>query len=158
MGQCWLPVNLSKREFLDPHKLGSGLKLWEQVNVHPGPGTALLVLLANMPEERGGGDLVMGFEDDLGYEEIAKRTIGRWAGDRIALIGDRAENGDLPGFRTKEIAAACFKDKPTYKDITDDVCRVIEHELDGKFQGDWWRYFVENSSDQSTEDQVAGAA
>ena len=40
MGQYWLPVNLDKREFVNPHKLGAGLKLWEQLANHP--GTCLL--------------------------------------------------------------------------------------------------------------------
>ena len=29
------------------------------------------------------------------YPAIAARTIGRWAGDRIALIGDYAQDGDI---------------------------------------------------------------
>jgi hypothetical protein len=191
MGQYWKVVNLDRKEYVNPHKLGCGLKLWEQLAGHPGTGAALIILCAAMPEQRGGGDLDLddeeGFVSDLkeaagqGYAEIAKRTIGRWAGDRIALIGDYAERGDLkPGdnadiiydlcttdeerlsivanFRkhTQEIrdagdprgAAAVVEDKASrlakaklYKDISDDVCTVIEHELRGKFSGDGWRHF-----------------
>jgi hypothetical protein len=32
------------------------------------------------------------------YPEIARATIGRWAGDRVAIIGDYAEDSDLPGY------------------------------------------------------------
>src|SRR6185369_11270822 len=100
MGQYWKPVNLTKREYIHPHKLGSGLKLWEQLANAPGTGAALIVLCAAMPDARGGGDFDLtenwhGPErvdmSDAGpmpsnYPEIARRTIGRWAGDAIALI------------------------------------------------------------------------
>lgn len=105
MGQYWIPISISKREYVSPHKLGCGLKLWEQLANHPGTGAALIILCAAMQEQRGGGDLNLGDEEgfvgDLkkaagqSYAEIAKRTIGRWAGDRIALVGDYAVRGDL---------------------------------------------------------------
>ena len=95
MGQYWMVVNLDKREYVCPHKVGAGLKLWEQLAAHPGTGAALVVLCAAMPEQRGGGDF--NFDDTPeGYAAIAERTIGRWAGNRIALVGDYAERGDLP--------------------------------------------------------------
>lgn len=167
MGQYWKPVNLDKREFVNPHKLGSGLKLWEQLANAPGVGAALTVLTAACQERRGGGDfdieenwhgperkapgehnLSPGPMPDS-YPEIAKRTIGRWAGDRIAIVGDYAEDGDLPNspVPASEIYGLCHspeygdfdgKGEP-FKDISDDVCRVIEHELNGKFEGDGWR-------------------
>lgn len=85
MGQYWLVVNLDKHEFVHPHKLGNGLKLGEQMGSHPGTGAALIALCAAMSERRGGGDLI---EDP--------EIVGRWAGDRIALVGDYAERSDLP--------------------------------------------------------------
>lgn len=136
-----------------------------------------------MPEQRGGGDLDVGDEEgfvgDLkkaagqSYTEIAKRTIGRWAGDRIALVGDYAERGDLPLEDDADlIYNLCASDKDRlrkvthlkklaeetgkqeyaekavrlanaqlYRDISDDVCAVIEHELQGKFTGERWRDF-----------------
>ena len=114
MGQYHVVVNLTKREFIHPHKLGSGLKLWEQIanGANGGTGAALLVLLA-ASNGRGGGDLDV--EDNWHgpervfprdnaqpgpmpetYSEIAKRTVGRWAGDQIAVVGDYAKDGDLP--------------------------------------------------------------
>ena len=157
MGQYWRAVNLDRKEFLDPYKLGTGAKLWEQLANSPGVGAALIVLGAAMPENRGGGDfdleenwhgpereqamadnVIAGmtpgqFTED--YQETAKRTIGRWAGGRIALVGDYAEDTDLP----LEFSAAGIYDKCAsgeYLDITQDVSRVIEHELNGKFEGD----------------------
>jgi len=161
MGQYWKPVNLDKKEYVMPHKLGSGLKLWEQLANHPGTGAALIILCAAMPEARGGGDFDLeenwhGPERTIppynaspgpmpeSYPEIARRTIGRWAGDRIALVGDYAEDSDLSEeFKASEIYDQCGENG-TYTDISDDVCAVIEHELNGKFEGDdGLREFVE---------------
>lgn len=157
MGQYWIPVNLDKKEFISPHKLGCGLKLWEQLANTPGVGAALIVLTAAMPEPRGGGDFDLGLNwhgperaartSSPGpmpehYPNIAKRVIGRWAGDRIAIVGDYAKDTDLPDeFKASGIFGQCGE-YGEYADITDDVCAVIEHELKGKFTGDGWRDFV----------------
>ncbi len=161
MGQYWIPVNLTKKEFVDPHKLGTGLKLWEQAANHPSTGAALIILCAAMPEMRGGGDFDLE-NDTQDYNAISSRTIGRWAGDRIALVGDYAEKTDLePGDKADLIYTLCthLEDIDTedmiefrkehclilndfYTDISEDVAAVIEHELQGKFQGTGWREFV----------------
>lgn len=161
MGQYWKLVNLDKKEYVDPHKVGTGLKLWEQLVNHPGTGAALIVLCAAMPEQRGGGDLDMeqnwhGPErqfprDNMNpgpmpeeYAAVAARTIGRWAGDRIALVGDYAEDSDLPKkFRASEIYDLCDPEAgdKAWTDVSDDVARVIEHELRGRFEGAGWREF-----------------
>lgn len=132
MGQYWMPVNLTKREYISPHKLGTGLKLWEQLANGQGTGAALIVLCAAMPERRGGGDLQ---EDPV---------IGRWAGDQIALVGDYAEDSDLPNapIPASTIYEVCHADNPqAWTDVTDLVCPVIERELNGKYVGDGWRTF-----------------
>ncbi len=141
MGQYWKVVNLDKREFINPHKLGSGLKLREQVGSAPGTGVALLILCAAMPRPRGGGDLSMN-------DEVSRRTIGRWAGDRVCLVGDYAEDSDMPGFPGfSKLYSLCVEDadgRPVdqlFTDVSDDVCAVIEQELGGKFEGDGWRRF-----------------
>lgn len=154
MGQYWIPVNLDKKEFIDPHSLACGLKLGEQLvgaSRSPGTATALIILLAAHRAVRGGGDLDMGAEDSK-YNQIATRTIGRWAGDRIALVGDYAEDADLPDeFKASMIYKYCSEEPDPeipeaerYRDVTDDVCAVIEHELGGKFVGDGWRDFERN--------------
>lgn len=90
MGQYHRLVNLDRTEFLDCHALGDGLKLAEQVSSGPGGvASALLVLLA-ASNGRGGGDL----PDDMATEE--DRVVGRWAGERIAMVGDYADDDDLP--------------------------------------------------------------
>lgn len=166
MGQYWQVVNLDKREFVLSHKLGAGLKLWEQLAAHPGTGAALIILCAAMPEQRGGGDLDLtenwhGPERTFpehsmkpgpmpeDYAKVAKRTIGRWAGDRIALVGDYAEDSDLPNspVPASQIYGLCREhgeegEGEPWTDVSDDVARVIEHELRGKYEGDGWRRFV----------------
>jgi hypothetical protein len=78
------------------------------------------------------------------YPAIAKRTIGRWAGDRVTLVGDYAEDSDLPArFKASKIYDLCSvgpegRGKP-YRDITPDVVQVLEHELNGYFEGEGWR-------------------
>jgi hypothetical protein len=191
VGQYWIPVSLDKREFINPHKLGNGMKLAEMLGGGH-VGSALVILCAAMPEQRGGGDLDLtdnwhGPERKFpehnitpgpmpeDYAVVAKRTIGRWAGDRIALVGDYAKNSDLPlEFHAADIFDECSAEykivynktkkgaayqvmdngpnhgkyahhvetaPALYKDITDDVCLVIEHELCGKFVGTGWREF-----------------
>lgn len=163
MGQYWMVVNLDKHEYVLPHAVGTGLKLWEQLANHPGTGAALIVLCAAMPEARGGGDFDLdanwhGPERDMavypggpapmpeGYQSIARRTIGRWAGDRIALVGDYAEDADLASeHAASTIYGRCRRDgdEPTpeadYTDVSADVAAVIEHELNGKYVGSGWR-------------------
>lgn len=92
MGQYHMTVNLDKREFINPHGLGDGLKLWEQVGGPGGVGSALIVLLA-ASNGRGGGDFSTEYPD----------LVGRWAGDRIAIVGDYAEVGDLPAGTMPEV-------------------------------------------------------
>lgn len=148
MGQYHIPVNLDKREFIDPHTLGNGLKLWEQGASQFGVTAALHALLA-VSNGRGGGDYVDGHEE----------FIGRWGGDRIAIVGDYAEEGDLPAeFAAHKIyPAVCSTRYDGYpadeiapyqpgewKDISDLACAWIEAEFDGKFSGDGWRDFVPN--------------
>lgn len=122
MGQYWIPVCLDTKEFIDPHKLGTGLKLFEQVSDHPGTAAALVVLCTAMPEQRGGGDL------------RPHPIIGRWAGKRVALVGDYAEDSDLPAeFEASTIYQRCVNGEWT--DISEQVCDVLEAELGGKFMG-----------------------
>lgn len=160
MGQYWMIVNLNKQEYIHPHKLGAGMKLCEQLAAKPGTGAALIILCAAMPEQRGGGD----FDLDKNwhgpervfpehnitpglmpkeYAAIAKRTIGRWAGDRIALIGDYAKDSDLPG---PPPASQIYENINEWTDVSADVAAVIEHELNGKFEGDGWRHWKKTAA------------
>jgi hypothetical protein len=121
VGQYHYVVNLDKREFLHPHRFGDGLKLMEFGCSTEGTLTGLAILLA-CSNGRGGGDLYVWVPDDKDFrgetptfvegterkkfggqavtreaeaERLYSEFVGRWAGDRIAIIGDYAEDGDL---------------------------------------------------------------
>jgi hypothetical protein len=140
MGQYHKVVNLDKREYVHPHVLACGLKLWEQLATHPGTGAALIVLLASHSNGEGGGDLA---EDAI---------VGSWCGDRIAFVGDYDDAsyyqvGDklMAGV---EIYNACDKEVPDHWiDVSEPVCAIIEKELEGKFVGEGWRGFVKAEDD-----------
>ncbi len=82
MGQYYLIVNPIKRQFLNPHKFGCGLKLMEFSQSEYGPQQALTILLAN-GNGRGGGDL-----ETRGMTDEEKAVIGSWAGDPVIVAGD----------------------------------------------------------------------
>lgn len=108
MGQYHIVVNLDRQEFLHPHRMGDGLKLLEFGCSPIGTMTGLAILLAaSNGEGRGGGDLSL---VDYHYvegnhsttarpgAEQAKFIVGRWAGQRIAIVGDYHEPNDVPGY------------------------------------------------------------
>lgn len=127
MGQYHIIVNFNKREYIHPHKLGCGLKLLDQVGVDHGTTAALLMLLA-CSNGRGGGD----FRDN-------PEVFGRWAGDKIAVIGDYSEDGDIKGRKT---AGLYIQAQRRWTDISDLVAPEIEWVFEGKFVGSGWRDFV----------------
>lgn len=87
MGQYFKIANLDKREYLDPHAFGDGLKLLEFGC--SSMGTLLgLTLLLRSSDEGGGGDFRLPDEQSGAWERI-----GSWAGDRIVICGDY----DAPG-------------------------------------------------------------
>ena len=86
MGQYYKVVNLDKRQVLHPHAFGDGMKLMEFVG---GGNTikALGILLA-VGNGRGGGDI-----------HSDNPLVGSWAGDRIAIVGDYADDGEASTVR-----------------------------------------------------------
>lgn len=159
MGQYWLPVNITKKQFIHPHKLGAGLKLWEQV-YSDYVGKALLVLCAAHREVRGGGDI-----RPLEGEKMHP-AVGMWAGDKIALVGDYAEKDDLPPLcRAEEIYGACRgseeevpkgdRQKLVYTDVTDTVLDFFNRYMDVVFEGDGWkRPLPKDKTQRKIEDMV----
>lgn len=129
MGQYHRVVNLDKKEILDPHVLGNGLKLWEQLASHPGVGAALIVLLASASNGSGGGDLE------------ADPMVGHWRGDRIAFVGDYDDDSEYVLKGGSALPGSALYGGEGLTDISLDVCKVIERELGGKYEGDGWRDF-----------------
>ena len=89
MGQYYLVVNIDKKQFLHPHKLGDGLKLMEFGAQGDGTMLALALLLADGCG-RGGGD----YHGKKNVESV--NLIGAWKGDRIVITGDYADPGFTP--------------------------------------------------------------
>ena len=145
MGQYHLLVNLDKREFVDPHKLGNGFKLYEQIGSEYGIPQAMHVLLCACPESRGGGDYC------ADANEAAVGILGRWVGDRVVIVGDYAEKTDHPRLGVDLSAAyrACRENEddagsvtpPSYTDISGEVRTVLGKLLgivyDAKDAGGW---------------------
>ena len=112
MGQYFKAVNLDKKEVVCPWCLGGGAKLWEWAVNRQG---AVFTLLLRQSSQTGGGDyggpapqaIDLSMNPDALTELIAKgiaregmempipssSVVGRWAGDRVALVGDYDESG-----------------------------------------------------------------
>lgn len=102
MGQYFKLVNLDKREVVCPWCLGGGAKLWEWAANTQG---SVLTLLLRKSDEGGGGDFY-GYRKGVGEGQSIDCPLspiaGRWAGDRIALVGDYDSShlwAKLPQFR-----------------------------------------------------------
>jgi hypothetical protein len=133
VGQYHLAVNLDKHEYIHPHHLGDGLKLMEFGMSAGGTMSALAILLA-CSNGRGGGDL------HVDESHPAFGRIGSWAGDRIAIVGDYAEEGDYPtkpgDASPAEVYDLCSDG--TYTDLSADLCALIEADGLYKFRkADW---------------------
>lgn len=121
MGQYFMIVNLDKREFLHPHKLGMGLKLWEICANH---GAGVIAYLLRKSDEGGGGDQ---------NDENAK-WAGHWAGDRLVVIGDYDSSGLYNEVRGEKEA---MNEQLPYRDISLEVRKEYEKFL-GEPLGKRW--------------------
>ena len=97
MGQYFMAVNTTKREFLHPHKFGSGMKFQEFTNDPMSLLTGMAHLLAQSSD---------------GVARDNPDITGRWIGDNVLIVGDYDES------KLFDIAYDC------YTDISD---KVIEH-------------------------------
>ena len=125
MGQYHTLFNLDKLEQVNPHDLGFGAKQVEHTGFR-GSLSDILYVLTAYKVARGGGD----FADDNGIFK------GRWHGDRVAVIGDYYEDGDL----SSEWAYALRPDeneKPQFKSITDEIRPYVETLFDLNGQMDY---------------------
>lgn len=104
MGQYYVVVNLDKKEFIRPHYMGDGAKLLEFGCSATGTMAGLAVLLATS-NGKGGGDLQNVPEGNV--------IVGRWKGDRIAIVGDYDDSPEYKGLYTK-----CGKEEDGWVDIS----------------------------------------
>jgi hypothetical protein len=117
MGQYYRVANITKKQFIHPYKFDDGLKLMEFGASGGGTMMGLAVLLA-VGNGRGGGDL-----------HSEDKIVGSWAGDKIAIIGDYADNfeedykgiADTPEAYGEEI-------EPGWTDISSDVITALGDE------------------------------
>lgn len=107
-------VNLDKHEFLHPHKLGMGLKLWE---ICANRGAGVIPYLLRRSNESGGGDV--DFDTDW---------AGHWASDRIIVVGDYDESGLYQKVRDGE---KVMNEELPWRDISLEVRKEYE-----KFMGE----------------------
>ena len=80
MGQYFKAVNKNKKEFVCPYCLGGIAKLWEWA---ANPWGAIFVLLLRKSDGGGGGDF-----HGATFEDNSTAVVGRWAGDKVYLVGD----------------------------------------------------------------------
>ncbi len=111
MGQYFKAVNLDKEEVVCPWCLHGGAKLWEWA---ANPQGAIFTLLLRKSSASGGGDYGSRPTQVLSITDSAKTlaevvaegvglegrpillpedtVVGRWAGDRVVLVGDYDES------------------------------------------------------------------
>lgn len=122
MGQYHWVVNLTKKEYLHPHKFNEGLKIMEFGQGSERTMTALAILLASSLKNKDGSVRRGGGDPCLDDEKAAFEYVGRWAGDRIAIIGDYAEKDDPVKVTMKKV-------KETYTDISDACVAAFSGEV-----------------------------
>jgi len=110
MGQYYLIVNIDKKEYIYPHKFGDGLKLLEFGASACGTMTGLAILLSD-GNGRGGGDV-----------RSDNPIIGSWAGDRIVISGDYADEGK---FTPDSPVNLCDYAEQHFKDISEAVITAM---------------------------------
>lgn len=130
MGQYHNVVNLDKLEMVHPHQLGLGLKQYEQIG-DAGLGDAIYLLTTASPA-RGGGDL-----------PFVADVSGRWVGDRVVVVGDYTEDGDIPN---SPIPASDFYGSPELIDITEMVANAFTEIFGYRYEGDGWKLRVADKS------------
>jgi hypothetical protein len=132
MGQYFKAVNLDKREVVCPWCLSGGAKLWEWA---ANPQGAVFTLLLRKSSASGGGDYygyrTQDIELDTGSAKRAQESlleafrsaapqeggpilsqpgsiVGRWAGDRVVLVGDYDDS-------------KIWDEVPTYDNISEEL-------------------------------------
>lgn len=106
MSEYFRIVNLDKKEWLDPLKLGDSLKVTDLIYTQYGAMSALGILLVKSTWAYSG--------------EWPSKIFGAWAGDRIVIIGDYDESKLYEQLETE------------YKDISLDALRAMATDENAK--------------------------
>src|SRR6516225_2993101 len=123
MGQYHHPVCIEAEEGLDPAGMDSGLKEGEQGFNRPSTPAAIVALVC----ARGG---------NMPADCSQSPLIGRWAGKRILIQGDYAQDNDIPGWKGPRLSKLYramtpveqrkpkknWRTMPVFADITRDAC------------------------------------
>ena len=96
MGQYYVIANITKKEYINPSHLGSGIKLMEFAMDGQSAMTGLAILLASS-NGQGGGDLHLPAGSEFAH------IPGRWAGDRIVVAGDYDDMPSSPGYKVYDL-------------------------------------------------------
>ena len=137
MGQYHILANIDKKEKVEPYGLGLGLKQWEHLGEYNGTLADAIYLLVMTSPARGGGDLPR--------TEIS----GRWAGDRVVILGDYTEQGDIRGV---EKANELYREADNnYEDITTLVADAFETVFRIRPNNYWNKAFEEMVNGRMTE-------
>ena len=127
MGQFHHPVCIEAEEGLSPHRMDQGLKEGEQGFSRPSTPNAMVALVC----ARGG---------NMPADCSQSPLIGRWAGKRVLVQGDYAEDKDIPGWKGPRLsklyrAMTPVEDRkpkrswsttPVFTDITREACAFLE--------------------------------
>jgi hypothetical protein len=127
MGQYHHPVCIEAEEGLDPAGMDSGLKEGEQGFNRPSTPNAIVALVC----ARGG---------NMPADCSQSRLIGRWAGKRVLIQGDYADDDDIPGWKGPRLSKLYramrpvedrkpekdWRTTPVFADITRDACAFLE--------------------------------
>tara|TARA_R100000734_G_C3303039_1_gene93541 strand:+ start:481 stop:984 length:504 start_codon:yes stop_codon:yes gene_type:complete len=113
MGQYYKVFNKTKKEYLNPHSFGNGLKLMEFTSDGKGLLQCLSLLLAE-GNGRGGGD-----------HPSKSPLIGSWSGDQITIQGDYADDTIWDQLQKKDHEGNKNPKYVKWTDISMDIYRVL---------------------------------
>jgi hypothetical protein len=111
MGQYYRVVNITKKQIIDPYIFGSGMKLMEFTSDGMSVMQGLGILLAD-GNNRGGGDL-----------RSSNPVIGSWAGDKIVVTGDYADDGKFLLKRNSHMNLYDFS--KNFEDVSKEVVKAL---------------------------------
>ncbi len=127
MGQYHHPVCIEMAEGLSPNAMDAGLKEGEQGFSRPSTPNVIVALVC----ARGG---------NMPADCAQSPLIGRWAGTRVLIQGDYAEDTDIPGWKGPRLSKLyramtpaeerkpkrAWNGVPVFQDITQDACAFLE--------------------------------